>query len=94
MPQQLSGPVGLVGKPLKASEGYENETVWYDPLASSPFVAKCEAPIVAGAAGHCLRTVYLGPGIAAIYGFADDVLGNWKKFDAELHPRLTEIGAL
>lgn len=94
MPEQLSGPVGLVGKPLNAAEGFENETVWYDPLASSPFVAKCQAPIVADRPGHCLRAVYLGPGIAAIYGFDDDVLGNWRKFDAEMHPLLTEIGAL
>jgi hypothetical protein len=94
MPEQLSGPVGLVGKPLKAADGFENETVWYDPLASSPFVAKCQAPIVTGEPGHCLRAVYLGSGIAAIYGFPDDVLVNWKKFDAAMHPLLTQIGAL
>jgi hypothetical protein len=91
---QLTGPPGLVGKPMLASEGYANEIVWYDPLASSPFVAKCQTPIVEGEAGHCLRTVYLGPGVAAVYSFDDDVLMNWKKFDAELHPLLTEIGAL
>lgn len=94
MPEQLNGPVGLVGKPLKPSEGYENETVWYDPISSSPFVAKCQAPVVQGRPGQCLRAVYLGSGIAAIYGFPDDVLPNWKKFDAEMHPLLTEMGAL
>ena len=94
LPQQLSGPVGLIGKPLSPSEGYENETVWYDPITSSPFVAKCQATLQAGTAGKCLRTVYLGSGIAAIYAFDDDILVNWKKFDAELHPLLTEIGAL
>ena len=94
MPEQLNGPPGLVGKPLKAEEGFENETVWYDPLASSPFVAKCQAPIVDGQPGHCLRSVYLGPGIAAVYGFDDELLANWKKFDAELHPLLAQIGAI
>ena len=94
MPEQLNGPPGLVGKPLSPAAGYENETVWYDPLAPSPFVAKCQAPIVEGEAGHCLRAVYLGPGIAAVYGFDDDLLGNWRKFDAELHPILSKIGAL
>ena len=39
-------------------------------------------------------TVYLGPGIAAVYSFDDDVLGNWRKFDAEMHRCSTEIGAL
>ncbi|MEP7240116.1 MAG: hypothetical protein ABI697_04450 [Devosia sp.] len=93
-PAQLSGPVGLIGKPLEARDGYENETVWYDPINPSPFVAKCSAPIADGQPGRCLRTVYLGPGIAAVYGFDDDVLVNWKKFDAELHPLLAKIGAL
>jgi len=94
LPEQLNGPMGLVGKPMAANEGYENETVWYDPLAPQPFVAKCEAPIVEGETGKCLRTVYLGTGIAAVYGFDDDILGNWKKFDAEMHPLLSQIGAL
>jgi hypothetical protein len=92
--EQLSGPPGLVGKPMSAVEGYANETVWYDPIAPKPFVAKCQTPIAQGQPGHCLRSVYLGPGVAAVYGFDDDVLVNWKKFDAELHPLLTEIGAL
>jgi hypothetical protein len=94
LPEQLNGAIGLVGKPMAASEGYENETVWYDPLAPQPFVAKCEAPIIEGQAGKCLRTVYLNSGIAAIYGFDDDILQNWKKFDAEMHPLLGQIGAL
>ncbi len=94
LPQQLSGPVGLIGKPLAPSDGYEGETIWYDPITSSPFVAKCQAPLRAGTPGKCLRTVYLGSGIAAVYAFDDDVLGNWKKFDAELHPLLDQIGAL
>jgi hypothetical protein len=91
---QVSGPAGLIGKPLQASDGYEGETVWYDPLTSSPFVAKCQAPIAEGVAGKCLRTVYLGSGLAAVYAFDDDVLSNWRRFDAELHPLLDKIGAL
>ena len=94
MPEQLSGPVGLIGKPMVAREGFENETVWYDALASSPFVAKCSAPVAEGQPGRCLRAVYLGPGIAAVYGFDVDVLDNWRKFDAQMHPLLTQIGAL
>lgn len=92
--QQLSGPPGLIGKPMATGDGYDSETVWYDPIAPSPFVAKCQAPIAAGQPGKCLRTVYLGSGIAAVYGFDDDILVNWKKFDAELHPLLSQIGAV
>jgi hypothetical protein len=94
LPEQLTGPVGLVGKPMAGSEGYANETVWYDPIAPQPFVAKCAAPISDGQPGRCLRIVYLGSGIAAIYGFGDDILPNWKRFDASMHPLLDQIGAI
>lgn len=94
MPEQLSGPPGLIGKPLVAADGYAGETVWYDAISAAPFVAKCMAPAVEGKPGRCLRTVYLGPGIAAVYDFDDDVLDNWRRFDAELKAPLTQIGAL
>ncbi len=94
MPEQLAGPPGLIGKPLTAAEGYANETVWYDAISAAPFVAKCSAPVVAGAPGRCIRMVYLGPGIGAVYSFDDDVLSNWRRFDGELEPALTRIGAL
>jgi len=94
MPEQLSGPPGLVGKPLVARDGMAGETVWYDALSPRPFVAKCAAPVVADAPGRCLRTVHLGPGLAAVYSFGADVLAEWRRFDAVLAPPLETIGAL
>jgi hypothetical protein len=94
MPEQLSGPPGLVGKPLRATDGFAGETVWYDALSSAPFVAKCLEPVGEATQAKCLRTIYLGPGIAAVYGFEEDVLVNWKRFDAEMHPLLVRMGAL
>ena len=94
MPEQLTGPPGLIGKPLVATEGYANETVWYDAINASPFVAKCIAPVAEGEASRCIRTVYLGPGIAAVYSFDEDVLASWRKFDAALDVPLKQIGAL
>lgn len=87
------GPIGLVGKPLKPSEGYEGEVVWYDALAADPFVAKCSKP-VAAEGGQCLRTVYLAEGIAAVYAFPEAALAGWRSFDAEIGKRLRQIGAL
>ncbi len=94
MPEQVSGPPGLVGKPLAARDGFAGETVWYDALSPNPFVAKCSAPLLAGQPGRCLRTVHVGPGLAAVYSFGDDVLGEWRRFDAVLAPPLRRIGAL
>lgn len=94
LPEQLDGPPGLVGKPLAPTEGYEHETVWYDALSAEPFVAKCASAMTRGAAGQCLRTVYLGPGIAAIYAFPEAVLAHWREFDPLLRDRLKQIGAL
>lgn len=91
--QVSGGPVGLVGKPLKPSEGYEGEVVWYDALAADPFVAKCSKPVATGD-GQCLRTVYLAPGIAAVYAFDEAALAGWRAFDVEMGKRLREIGAL
>jgi hypothetical protein len=92
---QLSGgPVGLVGKPLRPTEGYAGEVVWYDALAADPFVAKCSKPVESAVVGQCLRTVYLAPGIAAVYAFPETALAGWRAFDAEMGERLREIGAL
>ena len=88
------GPVGLVGKPLKPSEGYEGEVVWYDALAADPFVAKCSKPVAAAEDGQCLRTVYLAAGIAAVYAFPEGALAGWRVFDIEMGKRLRGIGAL
>ena len=94
VPEQLSGPPGLVGKPLKPTEGYADETVWYDPLSAEPFVTKCSSAISGKSGGQCLRTVYLGPGIAAIYAFPEAALMHWRDFDPMLGDRLKQIGAL
>ena len=91
--QAEGGPVGLVGKPLKPSQGYEGEVVWYDALAADPFVAKCSKP-VATEVGQCLRMVYLAEGIAAVYAFPETALVGWRSFDAEIGKRLRQIGAL
>ena len=92
--EQLTTIPGLVGKPLRPNEGYAGETVWYDPVSPAPFVAKCSAPIDMGAHQACLRMVYLGPGMAAIYGFSADVLPQWRQFDPLIEERLGQIGAL
>ena len=92
--QVAGGPVGLVGKPLQPGEGYDGEVVWYDALAADPFVAKCSKPIADAPQGQCLRTVYLGPGLAAVYSFADGLLANWRGFDQQMGMRLRAIGAL
>jgi hypothetical protein len=94
LPEQLSGPPGLVGKPLRPEDGFQGEAVWYDALSPNPFVAKCSRPVDPTQPSQCLRTVYLGPGIAAVYTFGDEALANWRQFDAVLAPALRQIGAL
>ncbi len=69
--EQLSGPPGLVGKPLQPAGGYESETVWYDALSADPFVAKCSRLTADAGEVQCVRTVFLATGIAAIYAFPE-----------------------
>lgn len=92
--EQLDGPPGLIGKPLAPGSGYAGETVWYDALSADPFVAKCSKTREDAETAQCLRTVYLRPGMAAIYAFPDAVLAQWRSFDVEMSARLKSIGAL
>lgn len=92
-PQQIAGPPGLIGKPLRDMDGYSGETVWYDPLSAEPFVAKCLDPVAPGAASRCLRAVHLKDGLAAVYGFDASLLWAWREFDAEIAQKLRFINA-
>jgi hypothetical protein len=94
MPNELAGPPGLVGKPLYGTEGFENETVWYDALSQNPFVAKCIAPPEPQGTTRCLRTVALSDSIAAVYGFDMEALYDWHDFDPQMRVWLGRIGAL
>lgn len=94
LPTELSGPPGLVGKPLKGTDGFAGETVWYDALSPDPFVAKCSEPVGGSTLSRCLRTVTLAPGLAAIYTFDAGLLMHWQEFDAAVKPGLVRIGAI
>lgn len=89
----IGGVPGLVGKPMRDSNGYNGETVWYDALSPDPFVAKCLEPISEEGTAQCVRTVYLPSGIAAVYTFDATVLQSWRQFDAEMERWLAPIGA-
>ena len=92
--EQLVGVPGLVGKPLRQGNGYDAEVVWYDALSSEPFVAKCSRPVTDSKQAQCLRTVYLGPGIAAVYAFPESALTGWRRFDELMLERMHRIGAI
>jgi len=92
-PEQLSGPPGLIGKPLRNMDGYSGETVWYDAISADPFVAKCLAPVTGGAAQRCIRTVHLTTGIAAVFAFDVGALNHWRAFDPAMAAKLAFIGA-
>lgn len=87
------GVAGLVGKPMRAGDGYGGETVWYDPLSANPFVAKCMDAVMPDSPAQCVRTVYLSTGIAAVYAFDATTLQSWRQFDVEVARWLTPIGA-
>jgi len=91
-PTEVTGPPGLIGKPLKAGEGYQHETVWYDPLAPLPFAAKCADPLPGEVEAQCLRSVVLDAQIGAVYEFDAGLLMNWRGFDAGVAQWLSVIG--
>ncbi len=89
----VGGVPGLVGKPLSASGGYKDETVWYDPLSPVPFVAKCAKAVAPGQPDQCLRTIHLQSGLAAVLSFDASALPSWRNFDQDLALWLSRIGA-
>jgi hypothetical protein len=85
---------GLVGKTLKPADGYAGEVVWYDALASQPFVAKCSTAPTPERPSRCVRTVHLPSGLAAIVSFNEAALTHWREFDSQMALWLDQIGAL
>lgn len=94
MAEQVSGPAGLIGKPLRGDDGFEGETVWYDPLSPMPFVAKCQAAPVPDEPDLCMRTVRLTDGLSVTYSFHETLLFDWPAFDETTRAVLEQIGAL
>ncbi|HUV32405.1 MAG TPA: hypothetical protein VMW31_02435 [Devosiaceae bacterium] len=89
---QVGGPRGLVGKPLRPEAGYQNETVWYDPVSGNPFVAKCL--VIEGGArprAECMRTLALGARISAVVRFDGSALRQWQEFDAAVSAALDRL---
>ncbi len=94
LPQQLEGPPGLVGKPLREEGGFAKETVWYDPLSANPFVTKCMQPVMADQPASCVRTIVAGNEVAVTYVFDMRLMENWKRFDSEAGKWLAKIDGL
>ncbi|MCB9994097.1 MAG: hypothetical protein H6873_10635 [Hyphomicrobiaceae bacterium] len=91
---QVQGPSGLVGKPLVQEDGFQHETVWYDPLSPRPFVAKCMDAISDNVPARCMRTIQGKESLAVTFEFDFADLANWRAFDSVMTPYLTAIGAL
>lgn len=90
--QQLSGPPGLVGKPLDLDAGTRGETVWYDPLSANPFVAKCMTPVHVGSDGRtCLRVFSLADRNTVTVTFDAAILAHWRDFDAGIETALDAL---
>jgi len=89
---QIGDIKGLVGKPLKAQDGYESETVWYEPISDNPFVTKCIDLEGAGSALNCLRTIRINSQLSATYQFAQNQLEYWHLLDDAIIPLLRQVG--
>ena len=91
-PRQIDTVPGLVGKPLKGEEGYQDETVWFDSLSTRPFVAKCTSRPAAPDFPDCIHTITTGNGLAVTYQFNRRLLSHWRTFDRALQQLLKNTG--
>ena len=90
--KQINDIKGLVGKPLKAEDGYAGETVWYEPVSANPFVAKCIDLQGNSTALNCLRTIRLNSKLSLTYQFSQNNLEYWQKIDKVITPLMKQIG--
>lgn len=90
--QEVRGAAGLVGKPLVGGTDNRSETVWYDPLAMTPFVARCLAPLQGESSPHdCLRVAPLSDYNLAILTFPNDLLAHWREIDPVIEGALAPL---
>lgn len=76
---------GLIVKKLKAQDGYEHESVWYDALSSNPFVAKClSEPLGETTKHNCVTTILINKRVSALVQFDGLYLPVWRELHAEL----------
>ncbi len=80
--QPIAGPNGLVGRKLSADSGYDGEIVFFMPSEPRPFVARCLADSTTDVPATCLRDFNFGNGLALLYRFNRDLLGDWRTLDA------------
>ena len=76
---------GLVVKNLRAKDGFEDETVWYDALSASPFVAKClEEKVGSSHKTSCISTMLVNKRVSALIQFDGELLPYWRSLHSEL----------
>jgi hypothetical protein len=83
---------GLVVKKLKNEAGFEDETVWYDALSATPFVAKClEEKVAVERAKNCITTVLVNKRVSALIQFEKAILPHWRQFSVALNKQMAEF---
>ena len=89
--EPAAGPGGLQARRLSPKSGYGDETVYLEPGAVRPFVARC-FPLTPGEpARMCLRDVVHGT-LLVTWRFPEALLADWHALDAALDTRLTAWG--
>ena len=73
------GPVGLVGHRLSGISGYGDETVFYEPDAAMPFVARCTAPTDPEIPETCMSDLRISGNLLLQYRFRRGLLDDWRQ---------------
>ncbi|GLQ18748.1 hypothetical protein [Maritalea porphyrae] len=85
---------GLVVKKLRNEAGYEDESIWYDALSASPFVAKCLNEEAANTnAKNCITTVLVNKRVSALIQFEQSLMPYWRPFSVAMERRLASLQA-
>jgi hypothetical protein len=84
---------GLVARRFLASSPYADETLYFEPGAVHPFVARCFPRAAGDTRKLCLTEIGFGRGLVAAVRFPPALLGDWQALQSDLAAFLAGLTA-
>jgi hypothetical protein len=89
--EPLPAPDGLSAHRLGAESGYGGEVVYYSAPGPGRFVARCVSPSTPEIPATCLRDFDMGRGLAMLYRFNRQIIGDWAALDGGMRALAARI---
>lgn len=85
------GPSGLIVQGLKDGAGYDREVLVFDKQDQPSYVARCQIQTDEHAVPICLRDVFAGRQLSALYRFPLPLLSQWEAIEQLIDQKLSQM---